>query len=405
MLIVFVFGETMVRLWGPKYDKIKENLPPRKRKGSNISIREKSEDFHHNLIPNTKAIMYRGEENLPPIVFEINNLGIRGQGVKKKSLDWERILILGDSFIENRLNNFEETVSKLFEKKISNKKIDVIQHGVSSWSPLTELNWYLKVGRTLKPDIVVLFLVINDFYFADTYSQSDAAYEKECIKDESGYPIRFSLKKASKKTSVENKPKSFIERLGDKSKFFKWAYLTIEPLIERKLTQRQLKTLMRIRTTEFDRIAEKLFENTREHKIKKDIIRLTRSENLWDEKTKKVVDEALANVNKLQDVINKDGGKLVVTFIPIGWNFKDETIEGRIGYQFKKDLEIPMGGIEQKVKDFCGENNIQYINLYSAIKRYKEINSHKLYFQQDGHWNSMGNKVVADILYENLFKK
>ena len=99
-------------------------------------------------------------------------------------------------------------------------------------------------------------------------------------------------------------------------------------------------------------IAEKLFENTREYKIKKDIMRLTRSEKLWDEKTKKIVDEALANVNKLKDAINKDGEKLVIMFIPFGWNFKDENIGAKIGYQFKKDLVIPIGGVEQKVKDF-----------------------------------------------------
>jgi hypothetical protein len=352
--------------------------------------------------------MYRGEEELPPIAFEINSLGIRGPEIREKPFGGRRILILGDSFIEARLKRFEETVGRVLEKKIVDNNIDVIQHGVSSWSPLTELNWFLKVGHTLNPDVVILFLVLNDFYYAESYARSDAAYQKECILDESGYPIRFVFKKATSKASIEdrleqNKSKRFTETLIEKSHFLKWICLTIKSFVEKRLTQRQLNMLMKVPTTEFDQVAERLFANTREDKIKKDVIRLTRLEKLWDKKTKKVVDEVLANVSRLGNTVRKDGGVLIVTLVPLGWNFKDENIGGKIWCQFIKRLQIPMGGIAQKLKKFCWKNNIQYINLYSAFEHYKENHSAKLYFNQDGHWNVQGNRVVADILYEKLF--
>lgn len=402
IICVVVIGEMIARLWGPEG---KYNKP--KRTSSDVPIRERSEELHHNLIPGVRAVMFRGEENLTPIPFEVNSSGIRGPEMREKRFGEMRILILGDSFIEDRLNKFEETIGQLLQKKVADKNIDVIQHGVSSWSPLTELNWYLKVGYKLKPDVVILFLVLNDFYCAE--SSARAAYQKECILDESGYPIRFAFKKAIPKASIEdrleqNKSESFAETLVEKSCFLKWICMTIKRFAEKTLTQRQLNMLMKVPATEFDQITEKLFANTREHKTKKDIIRLTRPEKLWDKKTKKVVNEALANVNRLEKVIKKEGGMLIVTLIPLGWNFRNENIGGKIAYQFARHLQIPMGGIAQKLKEFCGKNNIQYIDLYSAFEHWKENHSAKLYFNLDGHWNANGNKVVADILYEKVVR-
>src|SRR4030095_11674587 len=37
-------------------------------------------------------------------------------------------------------------------------------HGVRGWSPLLEWNWYLKVGRRLKPRVVLLFFFWNDLW-------------------------------------------------------------------------------------------------------------------------------------------------------------------------------------------------------------------------------------------------
>jgi len=395
-----VFGESVARLWGPEG---KYNKP--QRIGSNIPIRERSEKFHHNLKPNTKAVMYRGEEELPPIVFEINSLGIRGPEIREKPFDGGRILILGDSFIEDRLNRFEETIGQVLEKKIADKNIDVIQHGVSSWSPLTELNWYLKVGRTIKPDIVILFLILNDFYCAESYSHSDAAYQKECILDESGYPIRFTFKKAPAENMLPEKPKSSVERLADKSRFLKWITLKIEHVKKRILFVKYSNMLMRISAAEFEQISPKVLKNIEDSKIKKDIIGLTRPEELWGEKTKIVVDKALANVKKLQNSIQRDGGKLITTLIPLRYHFKSRNIREKLYKLLNCHFEVQMGGIEQRVKSFCRKNKILYMDLYSALKYYKENNNDELYFIHDRHWNAIGNKVVADILYENLFEK
>ena len=96
ILSVMLIGETAARLWGPegKYNKLKRTC-------SDVQVREMSEEFHHNLKPNVKAVMFRGEESLPAIPFEINSLGIRGA-------DWNNI---GHKVISDIL--YEELFVKL----------------------------------------------------------------------------------------------------------------------------------------------------------------------------------------------------------------------------------------------------------------------------------------------------
>ena len=80
------------------------------------------------------------------------------------------------------------------QKKIDedlNLDYEIIQHGMSSWSPLLELNWLIKKGLSFKPKSVVLFLCINDFY--QDYFSSDLAYTKETVFDLDGYPKEFNI--------------------------------------------------------------------------------------------------------------------------------------------------------------------------------------------------------------------
>ena len=48
------------------------------------------------------------------------------------------------------------------------------------------------------------------------------------------------------------------------------------------------------------------------------------------------------------------------------------------------------------------EIGVKYIDLCSSLNQYKKGHNDKIYFPTDGHWNSLGHKVVADILYEKI---
>ena len=112
--------------------------------------------------PNTHAFLM-GQD------VKINSLGLRDREIPlTKSPGTYRILVLGDSTTFGWGVSFDDTASKILEKKLNAQQIpgyerfEVINAGVGNYDTVQEVTYYKTRGRELHPDMVILVYFIND---------------------------------------------------------------------------------------------------------------------------------------------------------------------------------------------------------------------------------------------------
>jgi lysophospholipase L1-like esterase len=116
--------------------------------------------------PNGSEVYVRREDSIA-VAFHYNELGYRDDPVQPRSTVAKRIVLLGDSFLENLEAPFESTyVARLRNnlRKQFHGKVDLIALGSQGYSTAQEMLTLKKFGDQLQPDYVVLvFFTGNDF--------------------------------------------------------------------------------------------------------------------------------------------------------------------------------------------------------------------------------------------------
>jgi len=100
------------------------------------------------------------------VPFRYNNLGFRDEDVGPKPADRHRIMMLGDSFIENLEVEYSKTFPFLLEKlvtaRLPNWEVTVV--GSQGYSTAQELLAFRRFHELVSPDVVLLcFYCGNDF--------------------------------------------------------------------------------------------------------------------------------------------------------------------------------------------------------------------------------------------------
>ncbi len=118
--------------------------------------------LHHRLLPNVSTRV-RGVE------LTTNSLGLRDREIEPgKPAGVFRILMLGDSFTEGGGLTLEQTVPKQVEAMLDAARcrpgVEVINGGVSSYSPILEYLFLEHVGLALDPNLVVLNFDMTDVH-------------------------------------------------------------------------------------------------------------------------------------------------------------------------------------------------------------------------------------------------
>lgn len=128
-----------------------------------LACRQSDPQLHHSLKPNSKCHSKTSEWD---VYYEVNSLGIRDKEISPKADDEFRILVLGDSFTEGVGVNAQDRFTSVFEKELlgkTSKKINVINAGTSTYSPVLELEFLKKNLEEIKPDLVMVGLDMTDF--------------------------------------------------------------------------------------------------------------------------------------------------------------------------------------------------------------------------------------------------
>ncbi|MBN2406662.1 MAG: hypothetical protein JXJ19_03095 [Elusimicrobia bacterium] len=338
---------------------------------------------------------FSAADKMKSVVNHINSISIRGPEIGRKEPGKRRVLMLGDSFIQAEEVGYGGSAGQVLQGMLDNG-YEVISHGMGGWSPLLELNWLNKKGLTLEPDTVVLFLCQNDFH-GPHVSRADVNLTKKAVFDENSIPVKFNVP-ADRSMEGRGVPGIRLFRFIRRNviPFFKERYFT------EQLTQDEVDFLLSAEISGFEKKMNKMLPPHRRKNTVKDIIRMSRPVSLWEEGTKNNINLSLGYLDKIAVILKEKNIRLIVTLVPFGWNIsKTENKVGRRCYMFA-DAIIPLGGLEERIKMYCAGKGIEYFDLNSVLKKAAEERSGDLYYSYDGHWTSLGNRIVGEALYRYI---
>ena len=337
----------------------------------NINIRHKI--FHHHLLPNSTEI--QGGGTYPKFKVITNSLGFRDSKIKEIDLKNEnRIVFIGDSFIFGILLDYEYTVSGLADIYFREKGIEVLNAGVSSYSPSI---YYYKtkffIEQGLKFSHLIVFVDISDI--EDEAIVYDVNEQNQSVKNQSVKHNPQSPKDKNLKTKFKN---FLIPNFNITYTFLKY--------INGNFIQKNY----------LDVIASKIFPQKKiefiDYIVSEKYIR-----DKWtiDKNVRKKYDAGIQKsiyyMGLLKNLLDENDIKLTVVVYP--W----------FSQIYHNDLE----SIQVKIwEEFSSKNNNQFINLFPVFinNENKDLSVKdkilKNFIPFDVHWNKNGSKIV----FENFIK-
>jgi hypothetical protein len=320
------------------------------------------------------------------LTFTTNSHGLRDtERGYQAAVGVERVLALGDSYVEGYGVRLDETVTQRLEASLreSGCGVDVINGATTGYATDQEYLFYLNEGVRYSPSIVVLFFYYNDIYSND----SQFFYEgiaKPVFVFRNG---RFEVHKQPVATPAP-RPKAVLA-VAEAPAAPRW--LLREWLQERLWfgAPHLYNRLGRLglwepnRTTDA-RLELRVFSTER----------IPRLEGGW-EKT-----EAL--LRSLGEDVRSRGARLLVAYIPARFEVNDRAWQLTVA---KYQLDEPRWNrrlVRMRLEDIASRNGILLLDLTPALRRADHGWHGGPYYEYDGHWNALGHAVAAAEVRERL---
>lgn len=335
-----------------------------------ININIKHKIFHHHLLPNFEEIQGGGLH--PKFKVITNSLGFRDSKVREIDLKKKnRIVFIGDSFTFGVLLDYEYTVPGLADIYFREKGIEVLNAGVSSYSPSI---YYYKtkffIEQGLKFSHLVVFIDISDI--------EDEAIDY--VVDEQNQSVKANVNRQEER-NTKTKFKDFL-KLN-----FNITYTFIK-YIDDNLIDEIFFNKEKFFTKEKFFNKEKFIDEIVSEKFVRD--KWTIDENVR-KKYDVGIQKSIYYMGLLKNLLDENEVKLTIVVYP------------GIPQIYHNDLE----SIQVKIwEEFSRKNSNQFINLFPVF-----INNEnqdltvqdkilKNFISYDIHWNKNGSKIV----FENFIK-
>jgi len=323
--------------------------------------------YHHDLAANYRGILAYG-----PYKYEIitNSLGFKDHSNRTiaKINDKYRILFMGDSFAEGVGFAYDDTFVGMIAKKLDNSTYEVLNAGVSSYSPKL---YYLKIKYLidvvgLKVDEIFVYIDISDITDEIEYEHftpSDANYWNFYNR------MVFIIKRNSLVGNVVIKEIIKIRR----DLVFRTMYRD-----DKKITSNVSENQGKNGPLE----SSKYWENQDEYL--RDRAAWTHNEEIFHKWGRKGLSLAEENLDKLNELCKKNNIKLTIAVYPWPEEIKYHNVNSRNVMVWKK---------------FCQERDINYLNCYPYFftGEKPEIIIGKYYITGDAHFNLEGQRLMAKI--------
>ena len=354
IVVMLVFLEIIVRIFFP------QNL--------NYTMFDSTLMYKH--IPDFEVRFGRQEfSNL----IKFNSNGLRDYEYEyEKPKDTFRVLLLGSSFSQALQVNLDQTYENLVEKKLNEnkqneKRYEVINTAVGGWGTAQEL-FYLKTeGLKYDPDLITLDFSIRDI--SENAINSLVTVENGKIVEH--IPVKASLPKrfllfCSRYTHLCALAQTVI--LSDAAK---------DGFLNKLLTRAKVNT-----------------ETKRT--LKREDIFLKENSAEFNE----AIEETFLLIKEIKKVADSKNIPLVIFIIPNREQVDDEKLK-----QFMEKYSLTKENVEydkfQKLaKKFALENSISYFDALPYFRQQSTNNT--FYFNIDGHWNSKGHELAADLIFNYL---
>ena len=297
-----------------------------------------------------------------------------------------RIIVLGDSYMEANMVPLQNVFHKQLERLTKHHRSQVITRnlGVAGYGTLQEYMTFMKAGKRLKPDLVLLaFYLHNDILNNAEHLNTDAMAMRE------GKRKRPYLKESSDSEWTILKPDyEFIQAKYLKQKN-SWTFQVRYNSVLLSLIRIARRTL-RAQSESF-RDNSSLALNFCQQK--------TKFERGW-QTTERII-------KRLNMDVQSAGAKLVVFSVP-AIHDSDLNLIAELEQAVKK--KTPQYCVEQspgyrRLREMLARNKIDYIDLAPAFREAVTSEGKNLFLKGDWHWNKNGHALAAKIVYDRLLSE
>lgn len=343
--------------------------------GLRIFIRQTTLKFYDNpvfgsaLVPNQRGLFVSETKEYWSEVT-VNSQGwpdMEHNLVKPEGI--YRILILGDSFVENFQVPFEKRFFRKLQDKLGNK-VEIIAIGRGNTGTAQEYLILKEYGLKYKPDLVIqMFLTANDVKNNSPVLQNDPYLPYFEIDENSNLKEIHQIKRSERK----------LASLKESFKKFEITKLILS--FRQKYLEKKATELSGGYPVDYH-----IYDSNYSSEYQKawDIIKrlITETKKITEESGAKYLLVTLANNEQVNAKVQEE----IFKKYP---NMKNAN----------PDFEKP----DNVLKDYCQEQKINCLYMLPYFKDYIKNNPNAVtHFFYDGHWNQTGTNLAADFLFENL---
>ncbi|MBU1905513.1 MAG: SGNH/GDSL hydrolase family protein [Candidatus Omnitrophica bacterium] len=314
-----------------------------------------------------------------------NSLGLVGEEISlEKPENVFRILVLGDSFTEglhvDEGKNFCERLEYLLNKDQIIRDFEVINAGMSGYSPIAEYLFLKRELLKLKPDLIILQLFPNDVF-------EDNKTGAMSVLNQDGFPIKIN------KFFIDryyNNPDCF-NGVMQKELLYKWHKFIISKSMFLQSFARASKKFHK--KSSFHLAMTELPEYDDRHQFF-----IVQGYNTLF-KDVKFREKALSNTRKyilrIKDLAEKNNDRFFMFCIPPEGQLNVDHLNDYYSYFPKAANHY----FNKRLKQLSRRNAIDYLDLRAVLNKNKDKD---LYYKEDGHLKEIGHSIVAEELFKRI---
>ncbi len=327
--------------------------------------------FRH--IPNFETQYHRQEFSN---IITFNSKGLRDYEYSyEKPKGTYRILLVGSSFSQALQVPLNQTYENILEKKLNNelkRKYEVLNGAVGGYSTAQELSYLRTEGLKYKPDMILL-----DFSSRDVAENSITPLVSiENNKLVEHIPVKISM------------AKSFLLSC---SRYSHLCALTQTVILEGAKNQNIIRYLL---------AKSKISSGDAKSKRDVGIVDMFYKNNT--PKASEAIQKTFMLIQEIKSFADENKIQLVMFVIPNREQVDKNRFEDFVRQNNLNEKDLEPDKMQKLAAKFASENNITYFDMLPYFQQKNANNT--FYFNIDGHWNSKGHQLAADLLYDYLVK-
>jgi hypothetical protein len=360
---------------------------------------------HHTLLRTPHGVMgwalTPNAEAISRTLDFVQVVKANSKGLRDREHEYEpgpgvfRIVVLGDSYMEAYQVDLEQSLPRLLEKQLENRKVEVINLGVTSYGTGQEYLFLREEGFKYKPNLVLMAFYEENDIRNDSYELERALWgEDETFINRRPYPYwdESRTRLDFKKPDLEKAKKEFEQRrqrLEEQDR--------LEPFWKKTMTAALVAQVAQgFRQTEknplFDmNILYGPFLETFEPGVA--IKREFSAEDygrMWDEAWKKTA----RILTMTRDLCAERATPFAIFLVPSAIQVEPAYLEKVLA--LFPDLKFDLQKTDRLATGLAEKEGIPLLNMTPAFREAFQKAKKRLFYQyEDHHWNPAGHRLAA----------